>query len=69
MEQSVKRKLKRGHIRMIWNNTFKRMDFFRRTSNGRFVLCNPLGRDVWRSYENRHGHHVKTLDGWQNDAA
>lgn len=65
-QQSVRRKIKRGHIRMIWNNTFNRMDFFRRTSNGRFVLCHPFsGRDMAQGV----GHHSKTLDSWQNRAA
>ncbi len=62
MAQSLKRRLKRGHLRMIWNDTFKRMDFFKRAKNGKFILANP--------YSNRFvaqgvGHHSKTLDKWQ----
>lgn len=62
MAQSVRRKLKRGNLRMIWNHTFKRMDFFRRASNGRFILANSNGQDRAQG----PGHHVKTLDAWQN---
>jgi len=66
MAQSVRRRIKRGHLRMIWNTTFNRMDFFRRTSNGRFILCAPfVGKDLSQGL----GHHSKTLDSWENKAA
>lgn len=62
MAQSVRRKIKRGSLRMIWNATFSRMDFFKRASNGRFILASPTGNFVAQG----PGHHSKTLDGWQN---
>lgn len=39
MAQSLSRKLKRGNVVMIWNETMKKMDFFKRTSRGRFILA------------------------------
>jgi len=66
MAQSVRRKIKRGNIRMVWNGTFNRMDFFRKASNGKFILCSPfVGRDI----QSGPGHHAKTLDKWEKDAA
>jgi len=42
------------------------MDFFRKASNGKFILCSPfVGRDI----QSGPGHHAKTLDKWEKDAA
>lgn len=51
---------------MVWNKTFNVMDFYRRASNGRFILCNPwANRDIAQG----PGHHSKTLDKWEKEAA
>ena len=55
MGQSVRRKIKRGSLKMIWNATLNTMDFFKKTSNGRFIQEGP-------------GHHRKTLDKWEKEA-
>ena len=60
-QQSVRRKIKRGGLRMIWNVTFSRMDFFKKASNGRFILASPIGRFIAQG----PGHHAKTLNKWQ----
>ena len=39
---SYTRNIKRGNLKAIWNATFKRMDFFKRTRKGKFILCNPF---------------------------
>jgi len=46
MAQSARRKIKRGKLRMVWNESFKRMDFFRRTAAGNFILSTSTGRDL-----------------------
>ena len=64
MGQSVRRKIKRGSLKMIWNATLNTMDFFKKTSNGRFILANPTGRFI----QEGPGHHRKTLDKWEKEA-
>lgn len=57
--QSLNRKFKRGHLKSIWNETFKRPDVFRKTKRGFFVLTNPfvanstIGRSI-RKEEFKH---------------
>lgn len=61
MAQSVKRKIKRGHIRILWNSTMNKMDFFRKASDGLFILCGPSGQFIAQG----PGHHEKTLNKWE----
>ena len=39
--KSTTRRLKRGTLRTIWNNTFNRLEYYRRTSNGTFAMTSP----------------------------
>ncbi len=39
---SVKRKIKRGIIVSVWNNTMRKMDFFTCSKRGGWLLCNPF---------------------------
>ena len=64
MAQSIKRKIKRGNARVIWNNTFQRLDIFKRTSRGKFILANSNGQYLTQG----PGHNKKTLDAWENNA-
>lgn len=65
-QQSVRRRIKRGNLRMIWNSTYNRMDFYRKLKDGKFVLCNPFySRDLLSG----PGVHSKTLDKWEAGAA
>ena len=43
--QSLARKVKRGNIRMVFNQTLEKMEFFRKTSNGLFLICSSNGAD------------------------
>ena len=43
MAQSLARKIKRGHIRTLWNNTFQRLEIYKRVSSGRWVAANASG--------------------------
>lgn len=60
--QSMSRKIRRGHVRMIWNGTLQKMDFFKRSRNGLFILCNPVSGNY---ISNGPGKHRKTLDKWE----
>lgn len=60
--QSMSRKIKRGHVRMVWNETFKKMEFFRRSGDGLFILCHPISGNYIRKGP---GKHRKTLDKWE----
>jgi hypothetical protein len=42
MSRSMKSNIKVGKIRMIWNETFQRMDYYLKSQKGRFILCNPF---------------------------
>jgi hypothetical protein len=38
---SLKRMLKRGRVKPVWNDLFKRLDFYRVSNRGRWIMCNP----------------------------
>lgn len=61
MAQSVRRKIKRGHIRLIWNATLNRMDFFRKTKKGTWILNSPFAN---RDLAPGPGHSTAKLDEW-----
>jgi hypothetical protein len=42
MKASVHRKIKRGKIKGIWNQTWERMDYYLRSKRGGWILCNPF---------------------------
>lgn len=44
MAQSLARQIKRGHIKSVWNSTFHRMELFKKTNRGLFVMCNFAGK-------------------------
>jgi|TARA_R110000744_G_scaffold122757_1_gene227786 hypothetical protein len=39
--QSFMRKINRGNLQVVSNKSFERLDFYRKISNGRFVLTDP----------------------------
>ena len=39
---STKRKIKRGIIVSIWNETMRKLDFFTSSKRGGYILCNPF---------------------------
>jgi hypothetical protein len=41
MSRSMKSNIKVGKIKMIWNETLSKMDYYLRSQKGRFILCNP----------------------------
>jgi hypothetical protein len=62
MAQSLKRKIKRGHIVMIWNSTMQKMDFFKKSSRGPFITCNGF---TGTYTNNGPGVHAKTIEKWK----
>lgn len=64
MAQSVFRKIKRKHIRPIWNDTFKKFDFFKKTRSGRFILCEPFSGSL---IQLGPGYSKKTIDKWEKE--
>lgn len=41
MARSIKSQVKVGLIKGVWNETFKAMDYYKKTKRGKFILCNP----------------------------
>jgi len=39
---SVKRAISKGTIRGVWNSTFGKMDFYKRSKRGKYIMCNPF---------------------------
>lgn len=46
MAQSATRKIKRGHLRTVFNKTFNRVDIFKRVSNGRWIASTVTGQVI-----------------------
>jgi len=66
MGQSFTRKLKRGNLVAIWNNTFKGYDFFAKIKKGGYGLTrNPFGNTIGTPGP---GHHIKTIAKWQKQS-
>lgn len=42
MGASVHRKIRKGRIQGIWNQTFGGMDYYLRSKRGSWILCNPF---------------------------
>ena len=42
MSRSAKSNMSIGRIRAIWNSATEKMDYFKRTARGKFILCNPF---------------------------
>lgn len=59
MSRSAKSNLKVGKIRGIWNVAFSRMDYFKKSARGRFILCEPFSG---RYLQKGPGYAAKQLD-------
>lgn len=63
--QSARRKMSRGTLKMIWNSTFKRMDFYKKAkASGKWLLSTADGS---RFLQFGPGHHTLTLKKWETD--
>lgn len=41
MARSLQSNLKVGRIRGVWNTALEKMDYYKKTTRGKFILCNP----------------------------
>lgn len=70
MAQSFSRKIKRGILIPVWNDTFKTFDFFRKVKkSGRYLLTqHPFGNIAVNSHPGP-GHHYNTIRKWKKEGA
>ena len=41
MARSMKSNISVGNIKAIWNSATKHLEYFKRSTRGRFIICNP----------------------------
>ena len=42
MSRSTIINIKVGNIKQVWNTATEKMDYFKKSKRGRFILCNPF---------------------------
>jgi len=59
---SIQRRLKRGTLKGIWNSTFRRVDNYKRSRNGAWMLCDPFQDRFMQTGPGLTGHEMAALE-------